>query len=90
MTDRVDLKTMGKLGEELGECVAAVGRCMVQGVGEWNDKEGSTNRDWLEKEIADVQANIFLVVSRFNLDRDRINARIDAKIPKLREWHGMA
>ena len=34
ITDKVDLKYLGKLGEELNECGSAVSRCIIQGVDE--------------------------------------------------------
>lgn len=95
--DAVDLKHLGKLGEELTElaaaaskCGAAVCRCIIQGVEESEPVTGKLNRHWLEDEIADVEANIRLVVGRFDLDRERMHQRMERKIAHLRQWHGMA
>jgi hypothetical protein len=90
MTDAVDLKHLGKLGEELGECSAAVSRCVIQGIDEAEPVTGKVNREWLEEEIADVLGNIELVVARFKLNSGRINARATEKARKLRTWHDMA
>ena len=87
MTDPVDLKVVGKLIEELGECVAAAARCQIQGIDESEPTTGVVNRVWLEDEIADVQCNIRIVVGRFKLDMDRIQARHDLKMPLLLAWH---
>lgn len=87
MTDPQDLKTLGKLGEELGECQAAAMRCLVQGIDEKEPKTGKVNRHWLEDEIADVAVNMTLVIERFGLDEARINKRAEAKEPLLRAWH---
>ena len=90
MTNAVDLKTLGKFVEECGEGVQAAGRCIIQGMNETNLKEGKSNRLCLQDEVADILANIELVVDRFALDRHEISERIAGKLPKLRAWHGMA
>jgi hypothetical protein len=89
ITDAVDLKHLGKLGEELNECGAAVSRCIIQGMDECEPVTGEINRDWLQDEIADVQANIDLVVARFNLDEEAMAARAERKIRHLKQWHGL-
>jgi hypothetical protein len=72
--DKVDLKHLGKLGEELSElaaasskCATAVCRCIIQGVDEAEPVTGKVNREWLEDEIADVQANMDLVFARLGI-----------------------
>lgn len=89
ITDAVDLKHLGKLGEELAECGAAVSRCIIQGVDECDPATGQVNRHWLEDEIADVLANIALVEQRFNLDTARMAARAERKMAHLRQWHAL-
>ncbi|HEY2178053.1 MAG TPA: hypothetical protein VGH15_05675 [Caulobacteraceae bacterium] len=88
--DAVDLKHLGKLAEELGECQAAVARCIIQGLDEREPVTGKLNREWLEEEIADVAANLQLVHERFGLDHDRMAARAHRKLDLLRAWHAMA
>lgn len=90
MTDPVDLKTTGKLLEELGECTSAVARCQIQGIDEAEPVTGKVNRVWLEEEIADVLAGIHLTIDRFNLDIGKIQARRVRKITQLKSWHSMA
>ncbi len=90
MNDPVDLKTIGKLSEELGELSAIVGRCIIQGVDEVEPVTRIKNRFSLEDEIADVLANIELVMARFDLDEDRIKRRALKKIEQLKIWHRMA
>ena len=90
MTDPVALKHLGKFAEELGECVAAVTRCIIQGIDECEPVTGKPNRQWLEDEIADVLAGANLVHEHFNLDDLRINVRKGRKIDHLRQWHKMA
>lgn len=88
--DAIDLKHLGKLGEELNECGSAVSRCIIQGVDEKEPVTGKVNRHWLEDEIADVYANLALVVDRFRLNFTRIQERRDRKIEHLRVWHEQA
>lgn len=90
ITDPVDLKHLGKLAEELNECGAAVARVIIQGLDEAEPVTGKVNRDWLEDEIADVMANISLVIERFDLDTGKMNARSARKMSQLRIWHEMA
>lgn len=85
----VDLKHLGKLAEELGEAQAAVARCLIQGIDEKEPVSGKVNRDWLEDELADVLANIDLVVAHFGLDDVAMNLRAHRKRDGLRKWHAM-
>ena len=87
MTDPRDLKALGKLMEELAECLAASARCVIQGLEESEPVTGKVNRHWLEDEIADVKANIQLVEQRFNLDRAIIKQRAERKYLNLQRWH---
>lgn len=84
-----DLKVLGKLLEELGELVAAGSRCLIQGIDESEPVTNKINRKWLEDEIADVNANIVLVVTHFGLNLSSINERSARKIKRLSEWHHM-
>lgn len=90
ITNSVDLKHLGKLGEELGECSAAVSRCIIQGLAEAEPSTGKINAKWLEEEIADVLANIDLVVTRFKLNPLTIQQRKLRKEEQLKSWHDMA
>lgn len=89
MTEPIDLKHLGKLGEELNEAGAAVSRCIIQGIAESEPVTGKSNREWLEDELADVIANAELVTSHFGLNRARMKARIERKKAHLRAWHAM-
>jgi hypothetical protein len=90
ITDTVDLKHLGKLGEECNELGSAVSRIIIQGVDEAEPVTGKINREWLEDEIADVEANIELVKRRFSLDRNRIHRRRIRKMLHLAKWHAQA
>lgn len=89
MTRPIDLKHLGKLNEELSECGAAVSRCVIQGINEMEPVTDKVNRRWLEEEIADVLANVEMVMEHFGLDRDFIAMRRIRKKNNLRRWHMM-
>lgn len=90
MSDPVDLKVMGKLGEEATELGSAVCRCIIQGIDEFEPVTGKINRRWLEDEIADVLGNIELVTERWGLDIDYMVERSKRKKAQLRIWHAQA
>jgi hypothetical protein len=89
ITKSIDLKHLGKLGEESGELNAVISRCIIQGLNSLKPDANKTNRMWLEEEIADVLGNIELVIKHFELNRNFITARSNEKIRKLKIWHGM-
>lgn len=89
MTSPIDLKHLGKLSEELNEAASAISRCIIQGIDECEPITKKPNREWLEDEIADVLANIKLVVAHFNLNTNHIDARSERKQEHLRGWHSM-
>jgi hypothetical protein len=90
MTNPVDLKTLGKFIEELGENVSAAARCLIQGIDEDEPVTRKPNRQWITEEIADVLANVELTIERFNLDRESIDTRKAKKRAQLKSWHDMA
>lgn len=85
----IDLKHLGKLAEEVNELGSAISRCIIQGIDEAEPVTGKPNRQWLRDEIADVLANIELVMDHFELDRDGIAERRLRKMKHLRGWHAM-
>jgi NTP pyrophosphatase (non-canonical NTP hydrolase) len=89
MSKPIDLKHLGKLAEELGEASSAVARCIIQGIDESEPITGKSNRQWLEEELADVLANIMLVVGHFSLDQAAMGVREARKIEHLQGWHSM-
>jgi hypothetical protein len=90
MSNPIDLKHLGKFGEELGECSSAVSRCIIQGINECEPTTKVSNKDWLTDEIADILANAELVIKRFNLSREFISNRMNKKIKHLQQWHDKA
>lgn len=63
----IDMKHFGKLSEELGELQAAVARCLIQGIMECEPVTSKPNKQWLEEEIADVEAGAALIMGRYNI-----------------------
>jgi NTP pyrophosphatase (non-canonical NTP hydrolase) len=91
--DPLELRRLGKLGEELGELIetaghltAVVNRCIIQGLGEIDPTSGRQNRLRLEDEIADVMAQCKCTMRSLGLDAARIIDREDAKIRQMAEW----
>jgi NTP pyrophosphatase (non-canonical NTP hydrolase) len=89
MTKPIDLKHLGKLAEELGEAQSAVARCIIQGINEEEPITHKSNRMWLQEEIADVLANLDLVINHFKLDWGFISIRASRKKTHLSGWHSM-
>lgn len=85
--DPKKLRLLGKLGEELGECVSACCRAIVQGFGEKHPITEVPNKRWLEDELADVYASADLAVDRLKLDTEYIMERAKAKKKYLTAWH---
>ena len=90
MTKQIDLKHLEKLGEEAGELVSAICRCLAQGIDEAHPVTGKINRDWFQDEIADVTAGIMLNIAHFKLDEEAIATRALRKMEHLRGWHAGA
>lgn len=90
MTEAIDVKHLGKLAEECNELGAACARCIIQGIDEAEPTTKKPNRQWLTEEVADVVANLFLVIEHFDLDTEVLDDRTDRKTKMLRKWHAMA
>lgn len=86
-TNKIKLAVLGKLSEELGELTAIVSRCIIQGIDEDDPITGIINRVYLEDELADVLAGIFIVMKHFDLDDQAIMVRRAEKVELKLEWH---
>lgn len=89
MVRAIDKKHIGKLLEELGEATSAASRCFIQGIYESEPVTGKLNKEWLEDELADVQANTELCIEQFELNTQRMAERVARKKQLLRTWHIM-
>lgn len=88
-TDEFTLRRVGKLGEELGEATAVVCRIVIQGVDEVDPSSGETNRMRLQKELADVEAQIECTKRALGLDREFMRERKGWKIKRMDEWEDL-
>lgn len=88
-TDLLMLRRMGKLGEELGEAQAVASRVIIQGLDEVDPGSGKVNRQRLQEELADVQAQIGCTVLALNLDQDYMARRTAEKMRQMGEWEAM-
>jgi hypothetical protein len=86
ITDKADLAVLGKLGEELCEAGSAVFRCIIQGIYEAEPRTGVINKNWLENEIADVEAMIMHAKRHFTLSTLRMQNRTIDKYEYKRPW----
>lgn len=88
-TDLMMLRRMGKLVEELGELGNVAGRVIIQGIDEIDPGSGDKNRLRLEKEIADVYAQLDVTVSLLRLRTTYVDARRFEKIKQMQEWESL-
>lgn len=84
ITDPVQLALLGKLGEELGEAMAALSRSIIQGLDGKNPATGEVNIQWLAEEAADVAACI-MVLKEHQMLVDMPNRTL-RKRAQLYEW----
>lgn len=80
------LRRLGKTVEELGELVAVLGRSICQGVAGVDPVTGEGNIERMEKESADVIAQISCNVEAFQLDHSAMTGRAIAKTVQMGEW----
>ena len=85
-TDAQRLRRFGKTLEELGELQAVVARCIIQGIDEVDPSSGKVNRKRLEEGIADVDAQLDLLMSAFDLDQQFIYTRSNDKVDQMHTW----
>ena len=88
-TDLLTLRRMGKLLEELGEASNVAARVIIQGIDEVDPGSGKVNRERLENELADVQAQIGCTALAFDLDQDRMARRTAEKMRQMAEWEAL-
>jgi len=79
-------RRVGKTLEELGEAVAVLARISIQGLDAVDPGTGKTNRQRLQDELADVQAQIGCTVLSLGLDQDYMARRTAEKFRQMGEW----
>ncbi len=85
-TDPKSLRRLGKTIEEMGELIAVLGRVIIQGIDEVDPSSGDTNRLRLQKESADVSAQLRLNMDAFDQDLDMMFTRSREKERQMGEW----
>src|SRR4051812_36842567 len=88
-TNLMELRRLGKLGEELGELSNVASRCIIQGLDETDPGTGKVNRARLLDELADVAAQIDCTLTAFKLNVAYFGERRRAKRVLMAEWEAM-
>jgi NTP pyrophosphatase (non-canonical NTP hydrolase) len=88
-TNLLELRRLGKLGEELGELSNVASRCIIQGLDEVDPGTGKVNRLRLLDELADVQAQIECTLTAFGLDLEYFHQRSARKVDQMHEWEAL-
>ena len=88
-TNLLHLRRFGKSLEEVNELGAVLARCIVQGIDEIDPASGKTNRQRLEEELADVQAQIVCTTHDLGLNQDLMQERMHRKIGYMRDWESV-
>ncbi len=83
------LAHLGKLGEECCELGKSLFRSIIQGIDGTDPKDGESNREKIQDEIADVLALADLNIEMLDLDREAIDERRAAKLRHKRAWLAM-
>jgi NTP pyrophosphatase (non-canonical NTP hydrolase) len=87
--DAQRLRRYGKTIEEMGECLAVLGRCIIQGIDETDPGTQKKNRQRLTDETADVIAQLKLNCDVLKLDDDAIFDRVTDKLAQMAAWEAM-
>lgn len=82
--DPVKKQVLAKMAEELSECAARVARCQAAGINDIDPDTGRTNKEELEREMADVVATFKL--SDIEIDTNINIERITTKLNGFNRW----
>ena len=85
-TDPKQLRRLGKTAEELAELQKVIARVQIQGIDGVDPGSGISNREALQKEVADVAAQVELLIRHYNLDRTAMIAISTQKMQQMVEW----
>ncbi len=86
-TDTHTLAAIGKLAEEANELAGRIARIVIQGLEGIDPDSGKTNREEVEREIADVEAAV--VVAKYKLGLTVSDQRRSDKISGFYRWHDL-
>ena len=83
-----EAELLALLAEECGECIQAVGKILRHGYESRNPDEsnGYTNRQQLEKEVADVRAAIAMLIKAKDLSRIAVESHQQGRENKVQRY----
>ena len=70
-----EAERLALLAEELGECTQAIGEILRHGYESRHPNGGPTNRESLEREVADVRVAVALLISSRDLNINSVGAQ---------------
>ena len=70
-----EAERLALLAEELGECTQAIGKILRHGYESRHPNGGPTNRESLEREVADVRVAVALLISSRDLNINSVGAQ---------------
>lgn len=85
-TDPKQLRRLGKTAEELAELQKVIARVQIQGIDGVDPDSGVSNREAMQKEVADVAAQVELLIHHYSLDRTAMLDRSKQKMLQMAEW----
>lgn len=88
-SDPMILRRVGKTGEEAAELGKVCSRITIQGLDGIDPATGLTNRQALEKEVADVMAQCEVTINALRLDPDAVYTRTQEKKRQMAEWEAL-
>jgi len=88
-TNPMTLRRVGKTSEEAAELLKVLGRITIQGYAGVDPESGRSNEHMLTDEIADVYAQLDMMIEAFGLDADKIESRRAVKCDQMREWEAL-
>jgi NTP pyrophosphatase (non-canonical NTP hydrolase) len=88
-TNPMILRRVGKTGEECAELSKVCSRITIQGLAGVDPATGESNRQALQKEIADVVAQCYTTINALNLDDEAVRVRCVEKQRQMAEWEAM-
>lgn len=85
--DQHRLAVLGKLAEECNELAGRAARCIIQGLDASDPASGRSNREELEREMADVEACMLQAQDRIGVAF--MSDRAEAKYHGFNAWHDL-
>lgn len=84
--DEAVQEALGILQEECAEVIQEVSKCRRFGLDSKHYKTGLLHSTMLETEVGDVLALVSILIEQGILDRARLDAAVEKKKQKLKQW----